>query len=73
MWIESINYIDSNENGVLDEGEEYGAGPDYINGEKASPEEVEAVYAACDMGGLPVYKGQDDSGGCAKGVEIILT
>lgn len=58
MWIESINYIDSNENGVLDEGEEYGAGPDYINGEKASPEEVEAVYAAYDMGDYQYIKGR---------------
>lgn len=58
MWIESINYIDSNENGMLDEGEEYGAGPDYINGEKASPEEVEAVYAAYDMGDYQYIKGR---------------
>ena len=58
MWIESINYIDSNENGMLDEGEKYGAGPDYINGEEASPEEVEAVYAAYDMGDYQYIKGR---------------
>lgn len=58
MWIESINYIDSNGNGMLDEDEEYGAGPDYINGEKATPEEVEAVYAAYDMGDYEPIKGR---------------
>lgn len=58
MWIESINYIDSNENGMMDEGEEYGAGPDYINGKKASPEEVEAVYAAYDMGDYQYIEGR---------------
>ena len=33
MWIESINYMDENGNGMLDEDEEYGAGSDYINGD----------------------------------------
>lgn len=58
VWIESINYIDSNGNGVFDEDEEYGAGPEYINGEKASPEEVEDVYAAYDMGEYQYIEGR---------------
>lgn len=58
MWIESINYMDENCNGMLDEDEEYGAGPDYINGEKATPEEVEAVYDAYDMGDYAPIEGR---------------
>lgn len=58
MWIESINYIDSNGNGVFDEDEEYGAGPEYINGEEASSEEVEDVYAAYDMGDYQYIEGR---------------
>lgn len=58
VWIESINYIDSNGNGVFDEDEEYGAGPEYINGEEASPEEVEDVYAAYDMGEYQYIEGR---------------
>lgn len=58
MWIKGINYIDSNGNGVFDEDEEYGAGPEYINGEEASPEEVEDVYAAYDMGDYQYIEGR---------------
>lgn len=58
IWIESINFIDSNGNGMCDEGEEYGAGPDYVNGEEVSSEELAAVYDACDMGDYQYIKGR---------------
>lgn len=58
MWIESVNYIDKNGNGMLDEDEEFGEGPVYINGEKASPEEVDAVYGAYDMGDYAPIEGR---------------
>lgn len=58
MWIKSINYIDSNGNGQLDEDEEFGAGPVYINGEKASLEEMDAVYDAYDMGDYQPIRGR---------------
>lgn len=52
VWIETYNFVDSNGNGRLDEEETYGegAGAVYINGERASEEEIEAVYAAYDKG-----------------------
>ncbi len=58
MWIESVNYIDKNGNGMLDEDEEFGEGPVYINGEQASPEEVDAVYDAYDMGNYAPIEGR---------------
>lgn len=58
MWIKSINYIDSNGNGELDEDEEFGAGPVYINGEKASLEEMDAVYETYDMGDYQPIEGR---------------
>lgn len=58
MWIETINYIDSNGNGVLDEDEELGDGPAYINGERASLEELDAVYDAYDMGDYGPIEGR---------------
>lgn len=58
MWIESVNFIDSNGNGMLDEEEEFGAGPDYINGEEASYAEVEDVYAAYDTGDYQYIEGR---------------
>ena len=58
MWIETINYIDSNGNGVLDEDEELGDGPVYINGERASLEELDAVYDAYDMGDYGPIEGR---------------
>lgn len=57
VWIETYNFVDSNGNGWLDEDETYGegAGAVYINGERASEEEIEAVYAAYDMGDTYQY------------------
>lgn len=60
VWIETYNFVDSNGNGWLDEEETYGegAGAVYINGERASEEEIEAVYAAYDMGDYQYIEGR---------------
>ena len=50
VWIETYNFDDTNGNGWMDAEESVGEGAVYINGEKASEEESEAVYAAYDMG-----------------------
>lgn len=58
VWIESYNFVDSNENGWLDEDESYGEGAVYINGKKASEEEIADVYAFYDMGEYQYIEGR---------------
>ena len=58
VWIESYNFVDSNGNGWLDEEETYGEGEVYINGEKASEEEIADVYAFYDMGEYQYIEGR---------------
>ena len=58
VWIESYNFDDANGNGWLDEEETYGEGAEYINGEKASEEEMADVYAFYDMGEYQYIEGR---------------
>ena len=58
VWIETYNFVDSNENGWLDEDEDYGEGAVYINGKKASEEEIADVYAFYDMGEYQYIEGR---------------
>lgn len=62
VWTESYNFVDSNGNGMLDEGEEYGEGERKVsvNGEEASEEEAAAVYDAYDMGDYQYIEGRMD-------------
>lgn len=62
VWIECYNFVDSNGNGMLDEGEEYGEGEGKVsvNGEEASEEEVAAVYDTYDMGDYQYIEGRMD-------------
>lgn len=59
MWIECYNFVDSNGNGIFDEGEE-GEGKVSVNGEEASEEEVAAAYDAYDMGEYQYIEGRMD-------------
>jgi len=57
--IESVNFDDSNGNGMPDEDETYEEGVEiYVNGERASEEELTAVYAAYDMGDYQYIEGE---------------
>lgn len=58
VWIETYNFDDTNGNGWLDEEESYGEGAVYINGEKASEEEIADVYAFYDMGEYQYIQGR---------------
>ncbi len=59
VWIESVNFDDSNGNGMLDEEETYEEGVKiYVNDEEASEEELAAVYAAYDMGDYQYIEGE---------------
>ncbi len=59
VWIESVNFDDSNGNSMLDEGETYEEGVKiYVNDEEASEEELAAVYAAYDMGDYQYIEGE---------------
>lgn len=58
VWIESYNFVDGNGNDMLDEGEEYGEGPVYIDGEKASEEALAAVYDSYDVGDYQYIEGR---------------
>lgn len=58
VWIETYNFDDTNGNGWMDAEEHVGGGAVYINGDKASEEEIEAVYATYDMGDYQYIMGR---------------
>jgi len=59
VWIESVNFDDSNGNGMPDADETYEEGVKvYVNDEESSEEELAAVYAAYDMGDYQYIEGE---------------
>lgn len=58
VWIETYNFDDTNGNGWMDEEESVGEGAVYINGKKASEEEIADVYAFYDMGEYQYIEGR---------------